>query len=79
MPENSIVIGTTYPSGRLEGSEMTAEEQARRDALFEVKVHEFAQAMDAHWIGGEYHYYLTEMMVMWPDIGYDAEHAYILN
>jgi hypothetical protein len=50
---------------------MTPDEKARNNTLFEVKVHEFTHAMHAHHCGGEYAYYLTEMMVMWPDIGYD--------
>jgi hypothetical protein len=58
---------------------MTPDEKARNNTLFEVKVHEFTHAMHAHHCGGEYAYYLTEMMVMWPDIGYDWAHRYLLG
>ena len=58
---------------------MTQEEQDRQEVLFEIKVQEFTNAMLSHGIPGEAEYYLTEMMVMWPDIGYDWEHRWLLN
>jgi hypothetical protein len=58
---------------------MTQEEHARNAVLSEVKVHEFTHAMHRHGMRGEWVYYPTGMMVMWPDIGYDWEHRYLLN
>jgi hypothetical protein len=51
----------------------------RYGILLKVKEWQFTRLMDAHGCRGEATYYLTEMMVFWPDIGYDQEHCWLLN
>jgi hypothetical protein len=58
---------------------LTPDECDRQDGLFEVKVRKFTHTMARHGCHGKAVYYLTEMMVLWPDIGYDREHSWLLN
>jgi hypothetical protein len=61
------------------------DEMLRDEMLFEIRTWEFTCAMESHQIphtqelAGEYVYYATEMMVMWQDGMYDAEHGFLLN
>jgi hypothetical protein len=58
---------------------MTPDERDRLNVLFEVKVRQFTHAMARHGCRGEAVFYLTEIMMMWPDLGYDREHSWLLN
>jgi hypothetical protein len=51
----------------------------RLDVLFDVRVLEFTNAMNCHRCPGEAAYYLTEILIMWDDVGWDVEHMYLFN
>ena len=58
---------------------MTTEERPRKDLLFEVRVQAFTNAMDCHQFRGRSAYELTELFIMWPDIGIDVHDQWRLN